>query len=1127
MWNGLAETFFWPSDPSVLPCPARCRLFFDCSMGKGKEQVGAFQEAGQVWLSGVKDALMLHKCIYFLAHSETIRFRTILLFNFAVEPALNFLKRLVQEDEVWATDFIATSFSVLYKVFWIYPIYCISFVLNTVMYQEIADSALRSTQRAPVPGIPVLERIIQETWRVLVNLVYLVEMYLIYRKPTPAENAYRITFVCSECAPKMGQGVSAEADPLTLKELLSRGADRSSQVQPASVSQDLSSPHHVKAWSFEARGKSLAEAPVPLCDRGGLFNAQLHRSRSYVILHIQKAEATAAVKPFGIGGLNDFAAEAGMVCSPRGLGLPEIHWNKAQVLPGLSHEIFVWHGRSTEATLRAFVQSKAWELERALRNSLAWHKDFAASLRQSVTIRGCQDMTSRDVSQQPSKELSSNSLLTADPPTNGRRREVAEPTQDRHPGGQQGPVAVPKLAIGGAPPQVPSLSSQTGSKPFVPRLALGSLPPRGQANADSASPTASRSSTDSSEGMEVDEVGSSSSRKRQRDSDEEQRSPQTARGALNLQGPSFPIAGATAPAARSARDGVPQVPQLSLGKPGLPVPAISADGQDTTNSTGASRVIPPLANGRQTILGRSDAPALNLEDIHTPEEELISSYDPENEENNYHLPDHLQRRLQLKHWRQVCSEVIPGALFISSYQVASDEEALNASNITHIVNTAADVCDNCFPDKFHYLTYYLKDSYSAQHKRHIKQTCQEDANSEDITVLLYRTMEWVHEAINKGGRVLVHCREGVSRSATIVIAYLMWRFSLSFEAAHERIRQKRPICNPNTGFTCQLLQLAKKLSSSQAGHLSFATYFTIIELSKYFSPAAPISDRASLFRVMPYHPKEPFLLLVPADLQPGQTHFDPRFGWVAQSGLQFILWMGSQVPDAEAVREAVEAHKRRVEFFERCQCQLLIVKEGEEVPQLWHVLGETVADSSLVALRSEFDSDYDLMVSISALHHSISDPEPRMIVHVQIDSASPTATVLPSSQAVFELSYIPIIGPLLYFVHSCWMASIYCFEYGWVHQRWSANARVDYFECHWLYFFGFGFPVSFVSYFCPRFIDAGVFALFFPVFVLTATRAEPKALQQCPKQLQRLPLFMVVQGVSCFLVRIFEGATGV
>eukprot|EP00913_Durusdinium_trenchii_P011376 g10687.t1 len=417
---------------------------------------------------------------------------------------------------------------------------------------------------------------------------------------------------------------------------------------------------------------------------------------------------------------------------------------------------------------------------------------------------------------------------------------------------------------------------------------------------------------------------------------------------------------------------------------------------------------PRPANGRQTILGRSDAPALNLEDIHTPEEELISSYDPDNEENNYHLPDHLQRRLQLKHWRQVCSEVIAGALFISSYQVAGDEDALNACGITHIVNTAAD-------------------------------------------------------AMHNGGRVLVHCREGVSRSATIVIAYLMWRYSLSFEAAHERIRQNRPICNPNTGFTCQLLQLAKRLSISQA---------------------APISDRSSLFRVAPYHPKEPFLLLVPADCQSGQTHFDPRFGWVAQSGLQFVLWMGSQVPDADATIETVEAHKRRVEFFERCQCSILIVKEGEEVPQLWQVLGEMPpVNRSLVALRSEFDSDYEIMVSTSG-------------------KGAPAGHG--TSKNLKDQTEMPGKGQMLTSPNLYWL-------YGWVHQRWSANARVDYFERHWLYFSGFGFPVSFVSYFCPRFIDAGVFALFFPLFVLTATRAEPKALQECPKQLQRLPLFFIVQ----------------
>merc|ERR1719428_1450752 len=104
------------------------------------------------------------------------------------------------------------------------------------------------------------------------------------------------------------------------------------------------------------------------------------------------------------------------------------------------------------------------------------------------------------------------------------------------------------------------------------------------------------------------------------------------------------------------------------------------------------------------------------------------------------------------------------------------------------------------------------------------------------------------------------------------------------------------------------------------------------------------------------------------------------------------------------------------------------------------------------------------------------------------------------------LYYIPFIGPFLYFVHSCWLASMYCFEYRWVHLRWSSNARLDYFERHWLYFAGFGFPVSLVSFLCPRFIDAGVFALLFPLCLLTATVAEPRALKAAP--LRRLPIFI-------------------
>ena len=55
--------------------------------------------------------------------------------------------------------------------------------------------------------------------------------------------------------------------------------------------------------------------------------------------------------------------------------------------------------------------------------------------------------------------------------------------------------------------------------------------------------------------------------------------------------------------------------------------------------------------------------------------------------------------------------------------------------------------------------------------------------------------------------MLVLCAAGISRSASIVIAYIMRQQRLSFSAARSLVKSRRSAVNPNLGFTLQLRML--------------------------------------------------------------------------------------------------------------------------------------------------------------------------------------------------------------------------------------------------------------------------------------------------------------------------------
>ena len=59
-------------------------------------------------------------------------------------------------------------------------------------------------------------------------------------------------------------------------------------------------------------------------------------------------------------------------------------------------------------------------------------------------------------------------------------------------------------------------------------------------------------------------------------------------------------------------------------------------------------------------------------------------------------------------------------------------------------------------------------------------------------------------ALEGGGGVFVHCAMGKSRSATSVVAYLMWKYGYGRDYALALVCEVRPVCSPNPGFMEQL-----------------------------------------------------------------------------------------------------------------------------------------------------------------------------------------------------------------------------------------------------------------------------------------------------------------------------------
>ncbi|XP_054453492.1 protein phosphatase Slingshot homolog 3 [Anoplopoma fimbria] len=139
-------------------------------------------------------------------------------------------------------------------------------------------------------------------------------------------------------------------------------------------------------------------------------------------------------------------------------------------------------------------------------------------------------------------------------------------------------------------------------------------------------------------------------------------------------------------------------------------------------------------------------------------------------------------------------------LYLGSEWNAANLEELQKNNVGYILNVTREI-DNFFPESFTYLNIRVYDVEATNLLPHWK-----DTNN------------FIKTARESGQAVLVHCKMGVSRSASTVIAYAMKYEHWPLDMALAYVRDCRSIIKPNEGFMKQLQTYNGILNASQQRH---------------------------------------------------------------------------------------------------------------------------------------------------------------------------------------------------------------------------------------------------------------------------------------------------------------------
>lgn len=143
-------------------------------------------------------------------------------------------------------------------------------------------------------------------------------------------------------------------------------------------------------------------------------------------------------------------------------------------------------------------------------------------------------------------------------------------------------------------------------------------------------------------------------------------------------------------------------------------------------------------------------------------------------------------------WNRTDASRILCNLWLSSFPASQNKHWIQQNQIGAIVNLAGrDKVANAFqhpaPDgcRVEYLAFDIPDL---------------PTHADTMRGILNHTTPFIRQAHANGKNVLVHCHARISRSATVVLAYLVSEHKMALREAMLLVKAKRDCVNPNSGF---------------------------------------------------------------------------------------------------------------------------------------------------------------------------------------------------------------------------------------------------------------------------------------------------------------------------------------